>query len=200
MRRELCICATFTAVPTQTRVVVVMHRREVHKPTNTGRLALRCLTNAELRIRGPQESPVELHDLVSPERRLWLLFPSEHAVTVTPELVAGDPRPITLVVPDGTWAQARRFVHRTPLLADALHVLPPTGLPTRYQLRHEHVDGGLATAEALARLLRVTDGDAPADAIEAAFAAVVEAVLRSRGVRGLEADGPSAPAERDGQD
>ena len=200
MRRELCVCDTFHAVPTRTRVVLVMHRREVHKPTNTGRLALRCLTHAELRVRGPQESPVSLHDLISPERRLWLLFPSDDAVTVTPELVAGDPRPITLVVPDGTWAQARRFVPRTPPLAHALHVLPPPGPPTAYQLRHEHVDGGLATAEAIARLLRVTDGDAPADAIEVAFAAVVSAVLRSRGVPAVDERGAAAQSDPDRAD
>ncbi|MCB9531092.1 MAG: DTW domain-containing protein [Myxococcales bacterium] len=178
-----CVCHLATQVSTATRVVVVMHRREVDKPTNTGRIALMCLPNSELRVRGEESQPLDLSDLVTPDRRLWLLFPSPSAITVD-EAVAGadsDDRPITLVVPDGTWGQARRFVNRTPALERARHVVPAPGPPTRYRLRREHVDSGLATAEAIARTLRVIDGPEPADVIETVFDATVAHMLRARG-------------------
>ena len=57
--------------------------------------------------------------------------------------------------------------------------------PTEYRLRAEHRPGGLATFEAIARALRILEGD-DGPAIEAAmlavFHAMVERTLRSRGI------------------
>jgi DTW domain-containing protein YfiP len=164
---------------TATELALVMHRREVKKSTNTGHLALKCLGNSRLFVRGEPNAPADLRPLEATPTRL-LLFPREDAVELTQEFVDSLERPITLIVPDGTWSQARRMVRRETVLAGAIAVLPPLGPATRYRLRHEHVDGGLATAEAIARAFGVLEGDEVRAHIERAFEAMVSRTLETR--------------------
>jgi len=180
---EHCLCAEVEPLELSTRIAVVMHRRELGKPSNTGRLALLMFPNSELHVRGHRSAPADLSTIVHPERRIWVLFPSDDAVVMTRAMVEEDDRPITLVVPDGTWAQTRRAVRREPVLRDAVHLLPPPGQMTRYRLRSEHVPGGLATAEAVARALGVIEGTAAQRGLERLFEMHVERVLLERNGR-----------------
>lgn len=180
MHEALCFCREIVPHDTATRLALIIHRREVDKPTNTGRLGLLALRNTELFIRGDEGAPADLSPLADPSRRLLLLFPREDAVLLTPELIAADPRPITLAVPDGTWAQARRCARREPLLAGAQAVIPPDAGPTRYALRYEHVAGGLGTGEAIARAFAILEGAEVAGAIERLFHLTVSRTLQTR--------------------
>ncbi len=45
---ELCACAQRPSLDSQLRVIVVQNNRERHKPTNTGRMIVQVLRNAEL--------------------------------------------------------------------------------------------------------------------------------------------------------
>lgn len=177
---EDCICGLFEPLALSTQVALVLHRRETKKPTNTGRLAELALEGTRRLVRGHQDEPADVSVLVTPERRAWLLFPREDAAVVSRAEVEADPRPITLVVPDGTWPQARRCVRREPVLSSMPCVLPPPGPPTRYRLRREHVEGGLATFEAIARVLGVIEGAEVQSRLEAWFDAMVERMLARR--------------------
>lgn len=178
LHEELCLCADFTPSSLRTRVVLVMHRREVQKPTNTGRLARVAFTDVRTEIRGGEPPDLTAH--TAADRRTLVLFPSDDARVITRAVVEEDPRPVTLFVPDGTWGQARRAVRREAVLSEAEHIVPPAGPETSYQLRHEHVEGGLATAEALARVLRVVEGDAAGAHLEAVFRTFVARSLSVR--------------------
>lgn len=173
----LCVCALIPSPPlaTRTRIVLVIHRYEDRKPTNTGRLATECLANQEVIVRGHDGEPTP-PIAIPPGSRPLLLFPHESA---TP-LVASD-QPVTLIVPDGSWRQARKVRRRVPGLVDLPCVTLPPGPPTRYRLRSEPVDGGLATLEAIARALAILDGPDAATALERVFRAMVERTLWSRG-------------------
>jgi DTW domain-containing protein YfiP len=173
----LCVCALIPSPPlaTRTRIVLVIHRYEDRKPTNTGRLATECLANQEVIVRGHDGEPTP-PIAIPPGSRPLLLFPHESA---TP-LVASD-QPVTLIVPDGSWRQARKVRRRVPGLVDLPCVTLPPGPPTRYRLRSEPVDGGLATLEAIARALAILDGPDAAAALERVFRAMVERTLWSRG-------------------
>lgn len=166
-----------------THLAIVMHQREVEKPSNTGGLALQLFPNSSRFIRGLRDQPLDLSVLDAPERRLWVLFPSDKVEVLTPEMVEEDPRPITLIVPDGSWTQARRVMRREALLSEARHVVPPPGEASRYRLRHEHVEGGLSTAEAIARALGVIEGHEARAALEGLFELKVQRVLRERSKR-----------------
>jgi DTW domain-containing protein YfiP len=175
-----CVCALIPSPPLaiSTRVVLVIHREEERKPTNTGRLATRCLAGSEVIVRGHAGAPTP-PIAIAPGTRPLLLFPHPDATPlVAPR--TGEP-PVTLIVPDGTWRQAGKVRRRVPGLDAVPCVTLPPGPPTRYRLRHEPVAGGLATLEAIARALDVLDGPHVRAALERVFDAMVAATLRARG-------------------
>jgi DTW domain-containing protein YfiP len=190
-----CLCAHVPRLELTTRIVLVMHRREVSKPTATGPLALLALANSELRVHGHRESPVDLRDLAGTAsalpRRVLALYPAEGAKPLARGFADGDPRPITVVVPDGSWRQASKAVRRLPGLESAEAVTLPPGPPTRYRLRREPKDGGLATFEAIARVLGFLESQAVQETLEALFERMVETTLATRAM-----PPPAAPPPR----
>lgn len=168
----------------QTRVEVLMHRREWSKTTATAHLAQLVLGKEQCRIhiRGLRDNPVRAEDVVSPQRRPLLLFPAVNARELTAEVLAEDPRPVSLIVPDGNWRQASKVPKRVQWLADVPRVVL-ADLHTRYRLRRENRAGGLATYEAIAHALGVLEGPAVASAMLELFEAMVEGTLATR--RGL---------------
>lgn len=163
----LCLCAELPRLEVATRVVLVMHRVEAFRGSNTGRLAVRMLAGAELRQRGGKIH-VDPAPPPPPGRRL-LLFPSPGARVLTaPE------GPVVLVVPDGSWRQARKVGVREPLAQDAEPVSLPPGAPSRYTLRAIRREGAVCTFEAIARALAILESPA----IEAAMMPWLEEFLR----------------------
>lgn len=180
MHRALCVCEQITPLNLATRVVLVMHRREVFKTTATGPLALNALTHSELHIHGQRDTRVDLTALHSEDRRVLLLYPGEGAKVLTSELLAEDPRPVTLIVPDGSWGQAKSAAKRVPGMSQAEMVVLPAGAASGYRLRSEPKLGGLATVEAIARALGIIESPAVQEQLEAVFAVMVERTLSTR--------------------
>ncbi len=180
------MCAVLPTIEVATRVVVIMHYREWHKPTATAPLAQRILPSCEIRLRGSQEVPFSQEGLVEPGRRTLVLYPDEGARLLTPELVAEDSRPVTLIVPDGSWRQASKIPRRVAALRDAERVVLADDAPTRYRLRFEPKPRGLATFEAIARALGVLEGPSRGPAVRAELEQAFEALI------------DSAPASRSG--
>lgn len=179
MHSSLCVCSLFEPIETTTRLVLVIHRAEVRKPTNTGHLATSCLVNREVHVRGLEGRPSEAISWPEGSQPL-LLFPHESA---TP-LVARPDRPVTLIVPDGNWRQASKVRARVPGLRDVPCVSLPLGAPSTYRLRSEAHPTGLATVEAIARALEILEGErgpAVRAALEQVFHAMVERTLWVRG-------------------
>jgi DTW domain-containing protein YfiP len=170
---------------TRTRLVLVIHRREDRKPTNTGRLATECLPNSEVIVRGHVEAPPEVPRAWSPGAQPLLLFPDADAIPLA--RFATSPLPVTLVVPDGTWRQAAKVRHRIPWLRDVPCVSIEPDAPTAYHLRNETRPDGLATMEAIARAFGVLEGDSVRSALEGVLRVLVERTLWSRGRIGASA-------------
>jgi DTW domain-containing protein YfiP len=162
--------------------VLVIHRYEDRKPTNTGRLAAECLVNSEIVLRGHEDmpsAPIAWGEAAQP----LLLFPHEDAVPLSD--YAASPRPVTLIVPDGTWRQASKVRKRVPGLDGVPCVTLPAGPPSLYRLRAEAHATGLATIEAIARAIGIVEGPevgpAVQQSIESVFLAMVERTLWTRG-------------------
>ncbi|AKF09941.1 tRNA-uridine aminocarboxypropyltransferase [Sandaracinus amylolyticus] len=169
----LCFCAELPPpLEVATRVVLVVHRKEVLKPTNTGRLAVRLLEGASLVVRGDRDAeraPLAL------EGRRRVLFPAPEA-----RVLDASDRGCTLIVPDGSWAQARKVLRRDPLAEGAEPVVLPPSDASRYGLRRNPREGGLCTIEAIARALGVVESPQ----IEARLLEVLDTfVARHRDVR-----------------
>src|SRR5678816_544974 len=114
MHESLCICGLVTPLETRTRLVLVMHRAEARKSTNTGALAARCIARSEIIVRGREDHPSVF--VADAKTRPVLLFPHEDAVPLS--RFSASETPITLVVPDGTWRQASKVRARVPGLRD----------------------------------------------------------------------------------
>ncbi|RMH44896.1 MAG: DTW domain-containing protein [Deltaproteobacteria bacterium] len=173
---QRCICSDIPRVATRTRVVVIRHALERHKPSNTGRLVAYALENSELVDYGGTAAGTWRFAARSGDA---VLFPARPPQSEPPA-----PPPRRLIVVDGTWQQARRMVQRI----DALRRLPALSLPPPAvdppRLRRPPAPGRLATLEAVARALAWLEGDdvaAPLDALYALFVARSRAAGRHRG-------------------
>lgn len=128
-----------------------MHRSEIPKSSNTGRLAIAMLENSELRVRGLEN---EVVSDPPPGRRL-VLYPMPDARPLGPADAEGEP-PV-LIVPDGNWSQTRRTLVRDRWTRDAEVVRLANMPPTRYRLRRNR-PGTACTLEAIAHALSILEG------------------------------------------
>jgi DTW domain-containing protein YfiP len=178
---NLCICSVIPRFDLATRLILVMHRREMSKPTATGPLALAVLANSDLRIQGDRDNPPDFRDLATEGRRTLLLYPGEGAPVLSRTFLNGDPRPVNLVVPDGSWRQAARMGKRLPGLEHATMVRLPEGAKTDWGVRRESHPAGLATFEAIARAVGIIDSPDVQDRMEALFRLMVARTMAARG-------------------
>jgi len=199
LHESLCLCGLVPRIETRTRLVLVIHRYEDRKTTNTGRLATLCLPNSEIVVRGNENEasgPLPVPEGSQPV----LLFPAEDAGPIAPFSTSA--KPVTLIVPDGTWRQASKARKRVPGLRDVPCVTLPTGRASHYQLRVDAHEHGLATMEAIARALGLLEGDRGPRVqreLEQIFRTMVERTLWSRGAldRGAVTGGIPEGARRD---
>ena len=172
----VCYCSPVRPVPTRTRVVLLQHPRERDVAIGTARMASLCLPASELHVgvhwRG---SPALARALGDPSRPPALLYPGPGAIDV---LRHPPPGPVTLVVIDGTWWQAKKVMRENPELAalPRYTFVPPT--PSEYRIRREPQPTYVSTLEALVHVLGALEGDPDRfRALLAPFRAMVDAQL-----------------------
>jgi DTW domain-containing protein YfiP len=154
----MCYCALLPRIDTTTRVVILQHRRERDMPIGTARMASLCLPKAELHVGvdWTDHAPLQ-RALGDPERPPVLLYPGPNARDILCEPPQG---PVTLVVVDGTWAQARSVVRDNPILNTLPRYAFAAPEPSRYRIRKEPQVEYCSTIEALVHVLGVLEGDA----------------------------------------
>jgi DTW domain-containing protein YfiP len=149
---RVCYCAYLPLLPTRTRIVILQHPRERYVPIGTAYMASLCLPNAELHV-GIDIDPRLLSDAARPP---VLLYPGDGAIDVAENPPRG---PVTLVVVDGTWSQAKKLVRKSPGLAALPRYAfrPPS--PSEYRIRREPREDFVSTIEALMHVLGALEGD-----------------------------------------
>lgn len=171
LSHNLCVCSSLPRLSPKTRVVILAHRVELEKTTNTGKLVAHML--------GERAELVESHEpwqLTAAESESFVLFPSEDALAL--EDVAHEVG--CLIIPDGTWAQGRRIARRHPVCERLRKVKLSATLHSSYRLRRSFLPGALCTLEAAAHALQVLEGDSLAAPMLEAFAQWVERALLVR--------------------
>ena len=154
-------------------VVFLRHASERHRLTNTGHWAALALEGSAVLEQGLPGEPLDASALATPGT--WVLYPSPHPPP------PGTPPPVRLVVPDGTWSQARRMVQRIP----ALRALPRLPLPAPPAVRlRRPVAGGMSTLEAVVAALRALDEPEAAAALDRLLADGVALATSLRGTPG----------------
>jgi hypothetical protein len=162
-------------------------------------MAALCLPNAELHVGVRWAGSAALARALSdPARPAVLLYPGEGAIDVASH---APPGPVTLVVVDGTWWQARKVIRENPELGalPRYTFTPPT--PSEYRIRKEPSAGCVSTIEALVHVLGVLEGDRERfHALLAPFRAMIDAQIacaeRYHGARIRHERGPRPPRRR----
>lgn len=167
--------------------------------SNTGHLASLVIPDAVVKIQGARgRLPAdlgELHDSVAPDGRPWrtvLFFPGLGAQSLTPEYAQSLRSPATrlrIVIPDGSWSQARRMVKRIPELSELPRIILPvaSGSAARDRLRPRgNPDAArVSTCEAIAAAFgQLGDVDAEA-ALYGVYDAAALRIALMRGKRHL---------------
>jgi DTW domain-containing protein YfiP len=159
--RVLCVCAEITPVETRTRVIFLQHSDEAWNQIGTARLAHLSLPGSLLFEGGEFASDPRFEAALTEGkgvREPILLYPTIDAVPL--ESLAGS-GPFDLIVVDGTWAQAKQVVKRTPQLRSIRRVRLDAGEKSRYRIRLQPRAECVSTIEAAVRALAVLEG-APA--------------------------------------
>jgi DTW domain-containing protein len=155
--QSVCYCAALPHLETTTKIVILQHPRERDMPIGTARMASLCLPHAELHVgvRWDDHAPLA-RALADEARPPILLYPGAGARDILRE---PPPGPVTLVVVDGTWSQAKNVVRDNPIL----HALPryafDTPEPSHYRIRREPRAEYVSTIEALMHVLGALEGE-----------------------------------------
>jgi len=153
----VCYCVALPRIDTTTRVVILQHPRERDMPIGTARMASLCLPRAELHVgvHWNDSAPLAraLHD---PGWPAILLYPGPGARDILRDPPRG---PVTLVVVDGTWSQAKTVVRDNPVLQALPRYAFATPEPSQYRIRREPRAEYVSTIEALMHVLGVLEGE-----------------------------------------
>jgi DTW domain-containing protein YfiP len=178
----VCYCASIRELPTRTRVVILQHPRERDMPIGTARMANLCLPQSELHVgvRWDDNAAVT-RALTDPARPAALLYPGPGARNILEDPPVG---PVTLVVVDGTWSQAKTVVRDNPILQALPRYAFAAPEPSQYRIRKEPSVEYVSTIEALMHVLSVLENDPVSfRALLAPFRAMVDAQLAAQASR-----------------
>jgi DTW domain-containing protein YfiP len=157
-----------------------MHSHERYKTSSTVQLMAQALPNCEVRMQGRPQQPLNFEDLADPEREVLLLYPETSAAPLTKETAASFARPVTLVVPDGTWNQARKIAAHASAVPGVRRVKVASEVPSRYYLRTPDRAARLCTLEAVARALGALESETVQRSLEELLDQMVKRVLMTR--------------------
>lgn len=174
--------------------MLVPHAVEWRQSSNTGRIAALALEGAEVAVWGRRDAPLAAESLAGDaSERTVLLFPTDGA----PPLAPLDARPVRLLVPDGTWRQARRIARKLAALPGVERARVDASAPR--SLRKAPSGDRLGTGEAIAAALEAL-GEAEAGAhVRDRVRRMVDRWLYARGrLDGSSVHGglPAGPAPR----
>ena len=183
-----CICEYKSALTSSVKFVVLMHRYETYKPTNTGRLIADSIADTHvIEWLGRKDPGVELAALLADDAYYpVIVFPpaDDYLSRMTDpdsvKLKATGRTPLFIVL-DGTWRQARRMFRHS----DYLQHLPVISLETiresSYGLRKAIHEGQLCTAEVAIALLEQMDDNQAATHLDVYFKRFNDHYVASRG-------------------
>lgn len=175
-----CVCAAEEQVQCPLQIDVLLHQRELGRPTSTGRLINRLFTGSRQHLWQP-DAPLAEPRVCSAERELWILHPAGEPLPAAPE-----PAGLQVLLLDGLWNETATMA-RTTAAWGRLVQLPMQGR-SRYWLRAQQEGGRFSTAEALLFLLQALRLDAAYAVLQRQFELHVYAGLRARGRTDLAAE------------
>lgn len=156
IHKDWCFCQHIHSTDLKTKVSFIVHHKERWLPSSTVNLAKRCLTNCDITLRGLKDS-APFNDIDDSYTPLYL-YPDEEAFELSSDFLETLKKPVQLIVPDGTWRQAKKIKVREPALQNIQSVMVKSNNPSMYTLRKQKYEYGLCTFEAVAYALELIEG------------------------------------------
>ncbi len=180
VHEDNCFCQTISKIATKNRLSVILYKKEKWLPSNTANLSLMSLENSNKFERGHKDEFMPKDFIANEEYQPLYLYPSDEAKELTPNFMQQFDKPVNLIVPDGTWRQAKKIHLREPLLEGIPHVKINPCSPSRYTLRRQKYEYGLCTFEAIAQAFDVLEGRECYEALDRNFSVFLEAHHKNR--------------------
>lgn len=161
INKELCFCSEIKTFEIQSRLQILIHRKEKFLPSNTAHLLTRNFPSHVQMLTQGEPDPKEREELkITQGYTPLFLYPDENAVELNQEFLVNISRPIELIIPDGTWRQARKMKRRIPLLRsqNVVSIKLSGDFQSTYSLRKQKYKNGLCTYEAVAKALGIIEG------------------------------------------
>lgn len=158
--QRVCLCEALPeVVETDTQVVLFTHPKELKRSLCTGPLLELCLKRI-IKFVGklfpePEDHPALHEQLCQGGRQCFLLYPGPEASDVA-EIASKSP--VTLILIDARWRQARIMLNRSTWL----QALPRVSLPHKqsgYIWRQQPAPGCVSTLEAVSEALNFLEGN-----------------------------------------
>lgn len=183
LREQLCICADAPRLEIATRLIVVIHGKEWRRSSNTGYLARLATRNGEVRLHGLPHQTVSSAGVDAASPSTLVLYPGNGAQPLTAAHIAALTRPLTLLVPDGNWNQAKNMMRRVPMLRQAHGVRLERSALEHNSLRRNVDAARMSTFEAIAQALGIIENQATEDRLLAFFRQVLGRMVPKQRLR-----------------
>lgn len=174
-----CICEAQQPLTSELAIDVLIHEREMERPTSTGHLIQRVFPATRHFVwKGRQ--PVDPAQVRLPGRELWILHPNGEEMPEPPP-----PSQVQVLLVDGSWKQSTAMMKTLHKLEGRRVRLPVAQLGggTRFWLRNQQAEGYFSTAEALLHLMQLLGMHDTQAAFRLQFELHVYAVLCARGAK-----------------
>ena len=184
---QACLCDYVPKIQSGVDFILLMHRNELFKPTNTGRLLADINPHCHVHLWSRTQPEAALLEMINdPDRQCFIVFPSS-------SIQADRPRPVyqhipdtdkrtTFILLDGTWTQCSRMFSLGRWLDKIPVIELPKGRTKGYQVRKSLTDSQLATAEAGMLCLELAGESHNAGVLEHYFNVFNQHYLATRGV------------------
>jgi DTW domain-containing protein YfiP len=182
MHQLFCFCQHLVELKSETFISLIVHQKEYYLPSTTSYYTNLILPEtSEILLRGVKDSPVNLEKNLKIKGTPLVLFPDEDAQVLNEEWIKNNPGPYHLIVPDGTWNQAKKVCKREEVLRPFKKVVLEHNKHSQYYLRKAPSQDKLCTMESIIMALSYLESDKTIiDKMDKFFNVMVEHALRAR--------------------
>lgn len=163
----MCLCPVKPAMPTNCRIVLLMHPHEYGKrKSNTGLLTCLNLENSEYIVSVDLDNHPRVRQLVeNPENYCVLLYPGPGAVDISAETFTAacfsdfeaTRQNLVVILLDATWSLAGKLLRDNPRLLELPQLKLTPAAPSRYRIKRQPKPYCLSTIETVHEILVALD-------------------------------------------
>lgn len=145
-----CVCGLVEPFTAHCNILILQHPHERKKYYSTAKIVVNGMRNAKL-LRGIEFDPAAIESCLG-GKRAYLLYPRPGAIPCEEvELTSDD----TVIVVDGTWAEAGKIVFCNPKLKELPCLTFRSPLRSTYRIRKQPREHYLSTVESVSYLLKL---------------------------------------------